>query len=173
VEVGIKAYADLNVRCAEVNRYPSTGTQSERAVGLASLLAKLILTVLNTISPPCLLSSATSSDEHPLRKPFRHLNIYSDRDRKSYSLHAGTIIHIRPEPLFTSSESLFTSIGIRIRDRRSGFDRGAGFVFSKEIDRAMVGDFEQPRLQGPAIIELVELPVGLRTKSLSRCLRRP
>jgi hypothetical protein len=40
---------------------------------------------------------------------------YSFRSRsESYSLPVGTIIHIRPEPLFTSSERLFTSIGIRI-----------------------------------------------------------
>jgi hypothetical protein len=53
-----------------------------------------------------------------------------------------------------------------VRDRRSGFGRGAGFPFWQEIDRAMVGDSEQPRLQGPAIIELVELPVGFEQSLL-------
>ena len=41
---------------------------------------------------------------------------YSFRSQSnSYSLPAGTIIHIRPELLFTSPDSLFTSLGIRTK----------------------------------------------------------
>src|ERR1051326_1555142 len=68
----------------------------------------------NRISPPRLLSSVVHPpDERSFRIPFRRLNNDSDRDRNLYSIRAGTNIHIRPDPLFTSSERLFSSPGIR------------------------------------------------------------
>jgi hypothetical protein len=65
---------------------------------------------------------------------------YSFRSRsESYSLPAGTIILIRPEPLFTSPESLFTSIGIRMVGDLAGLAQS----YEKGDNLDVVGTLQQ------------------------------